>query len=90
MSFRNKRTAKRAGIRSGEARRTQQMEHIGRVFVQVQNYRSEGRGWRFIADALNAGEVGAPRGGVWYPTTVKRVYETGKRLGVQLDLIGEG
>ena len=89
MTFRNKRTARRAGKLSGQTRRAKQMEHVGRVFVQIQNCRDEGRGWRFIADMLNAGEVGAPRGGVWYPTTVKRVYESGKRSGVQLNLIEE-
>ena len=89
MTFRNKRTARRAGKLSGQTRRAQQMEYVARVFVQIQNYRSEGRGWRWIADMLNADEVGAPRGGVWYPTTVKRVYEAGKRSGVQLNLIEE-
>lgn len=87
MTFRNKRAARRAGKKSGEARRAQQMEHVGRVFVQIQNWRSEGRGWRHIADMLNAGEVGAPRGGLWYPATAQRVYEAGKRWGVQLNLI---
>ena len=87
MTFRNKRAARRAGKKSGQTRRAQQMEHVGRVFVQIQNCRDEGRGWRAIADMLNAVGVGAPRGGVWYPTTVKRVYEAGKRLGVQLNLI---
>ena len=87
MTFRNKRTARRAGKRSGETRRAQQMKHVGRVFVQIQNCRDEGRGWRFIADVLNAASISAPRGGMWYPTTVKRVYEAGKRSGVQLDLI---
>lgn len=87
MTFRNRRTARRAGRRSGETRRVRQMEHVGRVFVQIQNWRSEGRGWRYIADMLNRGEIGAPRGGVWYPATVQRVYEAGKRSGVQLDLI---
>ena len=90
MSFRNKRTAKRAGRLSGEARRVQQMEHVGRVFGQIEHCRNEGRGWRYIADMLNACGVGSPRGGTWYPTTVRRVYETGKRLGVQLGLIDEG
>ena len=66
------------------------MEHVARVFVQIQNCRDEGCGWRWIADMLNAGDVGAPRGGVWYPTTVKRVYEFGKRSGVQLNLIENG
>ena len=47
--------------------RAQQMEHVGRVFVLIQNYRDEGRGWRFIADRLSAGEISAPRGGIWYP-----------------------
>ena len=87
MTFRNKRTARRAGKLSGQTRRAQQMEHVSRVFVQIQNYRSEGHGWRFIADMLNRGGVGAPRGGVWYPATVKRVCEAGKRSGVQLNLI---
>ena len=87
MTFRNKRTARRAGKLSGQARRARQMAHVGQVFVQVQKLRDEGRGWRFIADRLNAGEVGAPRGGVWYPATVQRVYEAGKRSGVQLSLI---
>ncbi len=90
MSFRNKRTARRAGKRSGEVRRARQMEHVGQVFVQIQHYRNEGRGWRFIADMLNMGGVGAPRGGVWYPATAKRVYEAGKRSGVQLNLRGVG
>ena len=88
MTFRNRRTARRAGKKSGEARRVWQMEHVVRVFVQIQNWRNEGRGWRYIADMLNRGEVGAPRGGVWYPATAQRVYEAGKRSGVQLDLIG--
>ena len=44
------------------------MAHVGQVFVQIQHYRNEGRGWRFIADMLNMGGVGAPRDGVWYPT----------------------
>ena len=90
MTFRNKRTARRAGKLSGQTRRARQMEHVARVFVRIQKCRDEGRGWRFIADMLNAGGVGAPRGGVWYPTTVKRVYEAGKRSGVQLDLIEKG
>ena len=47
VTFRNKRTARRAGKLSGQTRRAQQMEHVGRVFVQIQNYRSEGRGWRW-------------------------------------------
>ena len=64
MTFRNKRTARRAGKKSGQTRRAQQMEHVGRVFVQIQNCRDEGRGWRAIADMLNAVGVGAPRGGV--------------------------
>jgi len=89
MSFKNKRTARRAGKKSGQTRRAQQMAHVGLVFVHIQHYRGEGHGWRFIADLLNTGGVGAPRGGVWYPTTVKRVYEAGKRSGVQLSLIGE-
>lgn len=63
MAFRNRRAARCAGKKSGEARRAQQMEHVGRVFVQIQNWRNEGCGWRHIADMLNAGEVGAPRGG---------------------------
>ena len=87
MSFRDKRTARRAGKRSGLTRQAQQMEHISQVFVQIQRYRDEGRGWRQVADMLNGGEVGAPRGGVWYPTTAKRVYDAGKRSGVQLNLI---
>ena len=87
MTFRNKRTARRAGMKSGQTRRAQQMEHVSQVFVQVQHYRNEGHGWRFIADMLNMGGVSAPRGGVWYPTTVKRVYEAGKRSGVQLTLL---
>ena len=87
MTFRNKRTARRAGKKSGEIRRERQMEHVGRVFVQIQNWRDEGRGWGFIADMLNRGSVGAPRGGVWYPATAMRVYEAGKRSGVQLNLI---
>lgn len=90
MTFRNKRTAKRAGKMSGQTRRAQQMAHVGQVFVQVQKLRDEGRGWRFIADMLNAEGIGAPRGGAWYPTTVKRVYEAGKRSGVQLSLIESG
>ena len=90
MTFRSKRTARRAGKKSGETRRAQQMEHVGRVFVQIQNWRSEGRGWRVIADMLNRGSVGAPRGGVWYPATAQRVYEAGRRSGVQLDLIEKG
>jgi len=90
VTFRNKRTARRAGKRSGETRRAQQMEHVGRVFVQIQNWRNEGRGWRSIADRLNASGVGAPRGGMWYPTTAQRVYEAGKRSGVQLNLIERG
>ena len=90
MSFRNKRTAKRAGKRSGQTRRVQQMKHVNRVFVQIQRYRNEGRGWRFIADMLNMGGVGAPRGGTWYPATARRVYEAGRRSGVQLSLIDEG
>lgn len=90
MSFRNKRTARRAGKLSGQARRVQQMAHVGQVFVQVQKLRDEGRGWRFIADVLNAEGIGTPRGGVWFPTTVKRVYEAGKRSGVQLNLIESG
>ena len=89
MSFRNKRTARRAGKKSGQTRKAQQMEHVGQVFVQIQHYRNEGRGWRSIADMLNMGGVGAPRGGVWYPTTAKRVYEAGRRSGVQLSLLGE-
>lgn len=89
MSFRNKRAARRAGKKSGEARRAQQMAHVEKVFVQIQHYRKEGRGWRFIADMLNMGGVGAPRGGVWYPATAKRVYEAGERSGVQLSLISE-
>ena len=87
MAFRDKRTARRAGKKSGQVRRSQQMEHIEKVFVEIQNWRNEGRGWRFIADMLNMSDVAAPRGGAWYPTTVKRVYETGKRSGVQLNLI---
>lgn len=87
MTFRNKRTARRAGKQSGVTRRAQQMEHVGRVFVQIQKWRSEGRGWRFIADMLNRDGVGAPRGGVWYPATAQRVYGAGKRSGVQLNLI---
>ncbi len=87
MTFRNKRTAMRAGKLSGQTRRAQQMEHVARVFVWIQNYRDEGRGWRWIANTLNGDGVGAPRGGVWYPTTVRRVYEAGKRSGVQLNLI---
>lgn len=90
MTFRNKRTARRAGKLSGQTRRARQMAHVGQVFVQVQKLRDEGHGWRFIADMLNAGEVGAPRGGAWYPATVKRVYEAGKRSGVQLSLIESG
>ena len=66
------------------------MEHVGQVFVRIESCRGEGRGWQFIADVLNAEGIGAPRGGVWYPTTVKRVYEAGKRSGVQLNLIGSG
>ena len=66
------------------------MEHVGKVFVQIQNWRNEGRGWRFIADMLNKGGVGAPRGGMWYPVTVQLVYEAGKRSGVQLNLIEGG
>ena len=57
MTFRNKRTAKRAGKQSGQTRRMQQMEHVSQVFVQIQHYRNEGRGWRFIADMLNMGGV---------------------------------
>ena len=87
MTFRNKRTARRAGKRSGEIRRDRQMEHVVRVFVQIQGWRSEGHGWRYIADMLNRSGVGAPRGGVWYPATAMRVYEAGKRSGVQLNLI---
>lgn len=90
MTFRNKNTAKRAGRRSGETRRAQQMAHVGQVFVRIESCRDEGRGWQFIADMLNAEGIGAPRGGVWYPATVKRVYEAGKRSGVQLSLIGSG
>ena len=66
------------------------MAHVSRVFVQVQHYRNEGRGWRFIADMLNIGGVGAPRGGAWYPITAKRAYEAGKRSRVQLNLTDEG
>ena len=87
MTFRNKRTARRAGRKSGQTRRAQQMEHVARVFVQIQNYRDKGHGWRFIADMLNMGEIGAPRGGMWYPATVMRAYGVGKRSGVQLSLI---
>ena len=90
MSFRNKRTARRAGKRSGQTRRAQQMKHVNRVFVQIQRYRNEGRGWRFIAGMLNMGGIGAPRGGTWYPATAQRVYEAGRRSGVQLSLIDEG
>ena len=42
------------------------MEHVSRIFIQIQYYRNEGHGWQFIADMLNAGEISAPRGGVWY------------------------
>lgn len=87
MSFRDKQTAKRAGKKSGLARQAQQMEHASRVFVQIQRYRDEGHGWRYVADMLNAGEISAPRGGMWYATTVKRMYEAGRRSGVQLSLI---
>ena len=58
------------------------MEHVRRVFVQIQNGRNAGRGWKFIADMLNTAGIGAPRGGAWYPTTVKRAYEAGKRAGM--------
>jgi len=67
-----------------------QMEHVVRVFAQIQDWRNEGHGWRYIADMLNESGVGAPRGGLWYPVTAMRVYEAGKRSGVQLDLIGNG
>ena len=90
MTFRNKRTAKRAGKLSGQTRRARQMAHVGQVFVRIESCRDGGRGWQFIADLLNAEGIGAPRGGVWYPTTVKRVYEAGKRSGVQLNLIESG
>ena len=89
MTFRNKKTARRAGKRSGQTRRAQQMKHANRVFAQIQRYRDEGRDWRFIAEMLNMGGVGAPRGGVWYPTTAQRVYEAGRRSGVQLSLVDQ-
>lgn len=90
MSFRDRRTARRAGKKSGLTRQARQMEHVSRVFVQIQHYRDKGYGWRYVADMLNTGDVGAPRGGVWYPTTAKRAYEAGKRSGVQLSLIEGG
>ena len=90
MTFRNKNTARRAGKESGKIRRARQMEHVGQVFVRIESCRDEGRTWQSIADLLNAEGIGAPRGGVWFPATVKRVYEAGKRSGVQLNLIGSG
>lgn len=60
--------------RSVEARRRKQSVHAARVWPEIKRLRDEGIGWRRIAAMLNLGGIAAPRGGVWHPNQVRRVY----------------
>ena len=87
--FRSKRVARRAAKASVKTRQRQQLEHVASVFVHIEGYRQAGLGWRRIAAMLNTSGYSAPRGGLWYPLTAQRVYETGRRHGVQLPLVNQ-
>ena len=60
--------------RAVAARRRQQADHAAQVWPEIKRMREQGMGWRRIAAMLNLGGVAAPRGGVWHPNQVRRIY----------------
>ena len=60
--------------RAVAARRRKQAAHAARVWPEIKRLREQGTGWRRIADMLNLGGIGPPRGGAWHPNQVRRIY----------------
>jgi predicted component of type VI protein secretion system len=62
------------------ARRRRQAAHAAQVWPEIKRLREQGMGWRRIAAVLNSlGGISAPRGGVWHPNQVRRIYHLNER-----------
>lgn len=64
---------------STATRRGMAQAHAQTVAPVILHYRRQGMGYHRIADLLNLGSIEPPRGGRWYPMTVKRVLERAGR-----------